>query len=237
MECKCCTNIKFPLSLFFCYSISWVLKSLLWPDFSIKLTDSLDSDLSHESGWDNNYWYLTFRKNWENSQGNNYFLSKLSWEKKLSFWVNVPLRDCSQTTLSRFWLFLTCVDIFYVINVDNKWIFLDHLPTSSCKRSLWTTPYFAYFLISFLLIIDSVPILWGLWGFGQFRIHTFCHLSINVCFVNLLSFARRSHNSNYCLNSKLCENSVVDFCASTLLKALKINFLQAFQKCRNAKVR
>ena len=40
LECKCCTNIKFPLSLFFCYSISWVLKSLLWPDFSIKTTDS-----------------------------------------------------------------------------------------------------------------------------------------------------------------------------------------------------
>ena len=33
------------------------------------------------------------------------------------------------------------VDIFYGMNVDKKWTFLDHLPTSSCKRSLWTTPY------------------------------------------------------------------------------------------------
>ena len=33
-----------------------------------------------------------------------------------------------------------CVDIFYGINVDKKWTFLDHLPTSSCKRSLWTAP-------------------------------------------------------------------------------------------------
>ena len=42
----------------------------------------------------------------------------------------------SQTTLTRFWLFLTtCVDIFYGMNVDKKWTFLDHLPTSSCKRS------------------------------------------------------------------------------------------------------
>ena len=32
------------------------------------------------------------------------------------------------------------VDISYGINVDKKWTFLDHLPTSSCKRSLWTTP-------------------------------------------------------------------------------------------------
>ena len=29
-----------------------------------------------------------------------------------------------------------CVDIFYVMNVDKKWTFLDHLSTSSCKRSL-----------------------------------------------------------------------------------------------------
>ena len=29
-----------------------------------------------------------------------------------------------------------CVDIFYGMNVDKKWTFLDHLPTSSCKRSL-----------------------------------------------------------------------------------------------------
>ena len=31
---------------------------------------------------------------------------------------------------------LPCVDIFYGINVDKKWTFLDHLPTLSCKRSL-----------------------------------------------------------------------------------------------------
>ena len=29
-----------------------------------------------------------------------------------------------------------CVDIFYGMNVDKKWTFLDHLPTLSCKRSL-----------------------------------------------------------------------------------------------------
>ena len=31
-----------------------------------------------------------------------------------------------------------CVDIFYGMNFDKKWTFLDHLPTSSCKRSLLT---------------------------------------------------------------------------------------------------
>ena len=34
-----------------------------------------------------------------------------------------------------------CVDIFYGSNIDKNWPFLDYLPTSSCKHSLWTTPY------------------------------------------------------------------------------------------------
>ena len=37
---------------------------------------------------------------------------------------------------------LPFVDIFYGINVDKKWTFFDHLPTSSCKRSLGTPPNF-----------------------------------------------------------------------------------------------
>ena len=48
--------------------------------------------------------------------------------------------------LTILWLFLTTYlfpsfDIFYLMNVDKKWTFLDHLPPSSCKRSLWTTSY------------------------------------------------------------------------------------------------
>ena len=53
-------------------------------------------------------------------------------------------RGCSQTTLTRFWILFDhlppCVDIFYGTNFDKKMTFLDHLPTSSCKRSLWMTP-------------------------------------------------------------------------------------------------
>ena len=37
-----------------------------------------------------------------------------------------------------------CVDIFYGIELWKKCTFLDHLPTLSCKRSLWTTPYVEY---------------------------------------------------------------------------------------------
>ena len=42
-------------------------------------------------------------------------------------------------------IFDHCVDILYGINgtrinVDKKWTFLDHQPTSSCKRSLWMPP-------------------------------------------------------------------------------------------------
>ena len=35
----------------------------------------------------------------------------------------------------------TSVDIFYLMNIDKKWTFLDHLPPFPCKRSLWTAPY------------------------------------------------------------------------------------------------
>ena len=44
----------------------------------------------------------------------------------------------------------SCVDIFYGIQVDRKWRLLDYLPTylptSSCKRILWTPPYLMFFL-------------------------------------------------------------------------------------------
>ena len=30
---------------------------------------------------------------------------------------------------------------FYTLNVDNKLVFFDHLPPSSCPHSFWTTPF------------------------------------------------------------------------------------------------
>ena len=49
----------------------------------------------------------------------------------------------SQTTLTSLCLFFDplppYVDIFYLINVDKNKTFLDYLPTSPCKCSLWTT--------------------------------------------------------------------------------------------------
>ena len=56
---------------------------------------------------------------------------------KKSLICTICIRGCSQTTFTRFWLFLTtyprCVYILYGINVGKKWTFLDHLPTLSCK--------------------------------------------------------------------------------------------------------
>ena len=53
------------------------------------------------------------------------------------------IRGCTQTTMTGFWLFFEhlppCVDIYYGMNVDKKGTFLDHLPISSCKSSLWMT--------------------------------------------------------------------------------------------------
>ena len=46
--------------------------------------------------------------------------------------LNYLLRSCSQTTLTRILGFFDhlppCVYIFYGINVDKKWTFLDYLP-------------------------------------------------------------------------------------------------------------
>ena len=59
--------------------------------------------------------------------------------------AKLALRGRSQTMFTIFWFFFDhlppCVYIFYGMNVYKTWTFLDHLPTSSCKRSLWTTPY------------------------------------------------------------------------------------------------
>ena len=87
-----------------------------------------------------------------NCQVSNVFFFK-SYHSRIEFFQPC---SASQTTLTRFWLFdhlPTYVDNFYGINVDKKWTFLDHLPTSSCKRSLWTTPYCVTF--------SGVRFFWG----------------------------------------------------------------------------
>ena len=42
-------------------------------DFSIKLTDSLDSDLSPDSDWDNNYCSVNFWQSWASLQNDHHF--------------------------------------------------------------------------------------------------------------------------------------------------------------------
>ena len=83
------------------------------------------------------------------------------------------IRGRSQTTLTRFWLFFDrlppCVDIFYDVNVDKKWTFLNHLPTSSCKRSLWMT----------LVWNRTTYIVWK--SHTTFiQVHTICIANLNV---------------------------------------------------------
>ena len=53
---------------------------------------------------------------------------------------------------------LPYVYVFYGIKVDKKWTFLDHLPTSSCKRSLWTPPYVMLVCIEVLVVGYRVQI-------------------------------------------------------------------------------
>jgi hypothetical protein len=72
-------------------------------------------------------------------------LSKLHEDYQTFFSRKLPVKGHSQTTMIRFTLFLTtyhplCWHFLWYINVDKKLTFLDHLPTSSCKHSLWTPP-------------------------------------------------------------------------------------------------
>ena len=67
-----------------------ILNWVDWPlgfDFSINLTDSLDSDLSLESGWDNNHCCINFRQNWANSQNDNFFHPGIIWVKIVILWI------------------------------------------------------------------------------------------------------------------------------------------------------
>ena len=59
--------------------------------------------------------------------------------KAKMFWKKSPYHYVDKI-LAFFDHLSSCVDIFNDINVDKNWTFLDHLPTSSCKRSLWTAP-------------------------------------------------------------------------------------------------
>ena len=72
----------------------------------------------------------------------------MSYQKNITFkfnsqiyWYFLWLGGRSQTTLISFWIFFDhlppFVHTFYLIKVD----IFDYLPTSACKRSLWTTPY------------------------------------------------------------------------------------------------
>ena len=66
------------------------------------------------------------------------FSSLQSFAKFISFWGR------SQTTLTVFWLFFATYPFYWHFlwyERWQKWTFLEQLPTSSCKRSLWTPPY------------------------------------------------------------------------------------------------
>ena len=84
-------------------------------DFSTKLNDSLDSDLSPESAWDNNYNSINFWQSWVSLQNDNIFHQGPFWMK-----VVVILWICSDllkrrsmviicdTYLQHWWLDMSC---------------------------------------------------------------------------------------------------------------------------------
>ena len=86
-NCYHATSKALLAALFFCWkSWFWFLLVELKPNFSIKLTNSFDSDLSLESGWDNNHCCVTF---WQNYKFSNLtiFPPKMVLGENLSFLV------------------------------------------------------------------------------------------------------------------------------------------------------
>ena len=78
-------------------------------------------------------------------------ITKMGFIRKKFGIITQFIRGHSKTTWTRFWPFLTTylptylnVDIFYPKR-GQKEAFFDHLPTSPCPRSLWTTPYISFF--------------------------------------------------------------------------------------------
>ena len=57
-----------------------------------------------------------------------------------------------------------CIDIFYGMNVDKKWTFLD-LPTSSCKCSLWTAPNLVHLI--HMSTMSANVILYSIYSCGK----------------------------------------------------------------------
>ena len=94
------------------------------------------------------YWYESSSKSNEaNSLDrirsinlNDCLITLLSWMTSATFCLRSSFTNYVDTILVFFGHLPPYIDILYGINVDKKLIFLDHLPSSSCKRSLWTTP-------------------------------------------------------------------------------------------------
>ena len=77
------------------------------------------------------------------------------------------------------------VDIFYLMNIGKKWTFLDHLPPSSYKRSLWTAPYPK---IRHILH----------WASSRFsHLTNYFHISENLCWVMILADIEDDQANNF----------------------------------------
>ena len=88
--------------------------------------------------WKNNGNHLIFAKPSKNVLSSNFWFdirSASSLPCRMGAFTNYVYK-----ILASFDHLPPCVYIFYGMKVYKKFTFLDHLPTLSCKRSLWTPP-------------------------------------------------------------------------------------------------
>ena len=94
-----------------------------------------------------------FNQSWISAIHQDFLNSKSSLFRFRSVGMSyiIPWKGAFTNYLDEFLAFFDhlppCVDIFYLINIDKNKTFLDYLPTSSCKSSLWTPPNDVYLLL------------------------------------------------------------------------------------------
>ena len=137
--------------------------------------------------------------------------------------IQYSIRGRSKTTLTRFWIFFDHlltphVDIFYLINVDKKLTFLDYLPTTSCKRSLWTTPY--QLLYCYTKVLDIFSQTTSSLHFFKLLLSLVAGLIVQASFTPLLQLSILKADKKYLYFSQTPVNENSPFCPIELFHPL-----------------
>ena len=145
--------------------VSWAKFRLVFSQFSISSWSEKGHEPSRaEPSW--KFFSLSYGSIQLGSDSSlSYIMRKRKPKKEI---MNRNIRGRSLTT---FWPFFDhlppYIDIFYCINVDKKWTFLDHPPTLSCKRSFVNNPLYHNITLNVRRAVQS------LWNYFEVMFYSF----------------------------------------------------------------